>query len=69
MVTAREAIVRFGPIDESQTAFMLPDGAEVVVLDRKIDWLQVRESAKRTGWLKSNQVQVLSAPSPIPLKK
>ena len=69
VVTAREAIVRFGPIDESQTAFMLPDGAEVVVLDRKNDWLQVRESAKRTGWLKSNQVQVLSAPSPIPLKK
>ena len=69
VVTAREAIVRFGPIDESQTAFTLPDGAEITVLDRKNDWLQVRENAKRTGWLKSNQVVVLSDSPSAPPKK
>ena len=69
IVIMKEAVVRYGPIDESQTAFTLPDGAEVTVLDTKGDWLQVREGAKRTGWLKRNQVTVMSETSPAPPKK
>lgn len=56
VVVVREAVVRYGPLDESQTAFQLPDGSEVVVLDAKDDWLQVRDTSKRVGWLKRNQV-------------
>ena len=65
----QRSVLRFGPIDESQTAFTLPDGAEVTVLDSKDDWLQVREGAKRTGWLKRSQLIVLAETSPAPAKK
>lgn len=60
VVVAREAVVRFGPLEESQTAFTLPDGSEVTVLDAKDNWLMVRERSKRVGWLKRSQVFVLS---------
>jgi SH3-like domain-containing protein len=42
---------RFGPLEESQSAFNLPDGAEVTVTDRKDDWVQVRTAGGRTGWI------------------
>jgi len=59
-----DAVVRYGPLEESQVYFQLRDGAEVTVLDRKEvssadqkqAWLQVRDSARRIGWLKSDQV-------------
>ncbi|MBI5385851.1 MAG: hypothetical protein HZA90_14330 [Verrucomicrobia bacterium] len=60
VVVAREAVVRFGPLDESQTAFQLPDGSEVTVTDSKENWLQVRDRSKRIGWLKKDQVIVLN---------
>jgi tetratricopeptide (TPR) repeat protein len=60
VVIKREAVVRFGPLDESQTAFTLPDGAEVTVLDTKDAWLQIRQASKRVGWVKRDQVVVLS---------
>ena len=52
VVTAREAVVRLGPFEESQSAFVLRDGAEVVATHRKADWLQVRDAAGRTGWVR-----------------
>ena len=59
VVVAREVTARFGPLDESQTAFQLRDGAECAVLDAKGDWLQVRDAEKRTGWLRRDDVIVL----------
>ena len=58
VVVADEAVVRYGPIDESQSSYTLRDGAEVEVLDRNGDWLQVRDSQRRTGWVKTQQVIV-----------
>jgi tetratricopeptide (TPR) repeat protein len=40
VVIAPEAVVRQGPLDESQTAFTVHDGAELQVTDRKDEWLQ-----------------------------
>jgi tetratricopeptide (TPR) repeat protein len=51
LVESTEA--RFGPLAESPAAFELPDGAEVRVTDRKDDWLQVRDSRNRAGWVQS----------------
>lgn len=59
VVVAREVTARFGPLDESQTAFQLRDGAECAVLDSKGDWLQVRDAEQRTGWLRRDEVIVL----------
>lgn len=59
IVVTHEAVVHNGPLDESQTAFVVHDGAELVVLDRKDDWLQVNAGDRRSGWLKREQLHVL----------
>jgi tetratricopeptide (TPR) repeat protein len=60
IVVTGEAEVRNGPLDESQTAFKVRDGAELNVLDRKDDWLQVLDAGQRVGWLRQNQVLIIS---------
>ena len=59
VVIAKEAVVRFGPLEESQVASQLPDGVEVLVLDEKANWLEIRDATGRTGWLKRDQVKQL----------
>jgi len=59
IVTAREVTVRNGPLDESPGAFTAQDGAELRVLDRKDDWLQVTDDNRRSGWLKHGEVALL----------
>ncbi len=60
IVVTRDAVVRNGPLDESPPVFTAHDGAELSVLDRKNDWLQVNAGQQRTGWLKADQVVLLS---------
>lgn len=67
VVIVPEAIARTGPLDEASVLHHLRDGTEVVVLDekdvtvgeKKQTWLQVRDSAQRTGWVKGDQLSVL----------
>ena len=61
VIIVREAVVRYGPLEESQSFYTLRDGAEMAVLDRKDGWLQVIDAAKRTGWVQARQVASLSA--------
>src|SRR5205823_4552777 len=64
VVVATNAIVRYGPLEESQVSFQLRDGSEVTVLDekelavgdKKQGWLQVQDSTHRTGWVQRDQV-------------
>lgn len=59
VVCVREAVLRFGPLQESRVSHQLQDGAEVTVLDEKDNWLQVRDRKGRLGWLKRDHVVVL----------
>jgi tetratricopeptide (TPR) repeat protein len=59
VVVTPEAVVRNGPLDESPTYFVVRDGAELQVLDSKADWLQVTDAARRTGWLRRQQVALV----------
>ena len=59
IVIAREAVVRNGPLDESQSAYSVQDGMELTVLDQKDDWLQVSDARQRIGWLKRTEVLLL----------
>ena len=52
IVAAPEASVRNGPFDESPSSFTAHDGAELRVLDKKDNWLQVTDGKTRVGWLK-----------------
>ena len=57
IVIAPETTARLAPLDESQTAFLLHDGAEVLVLDQKDQWLQVQVDSRRTGWVHAEAVK------------
>ena len=59
VVTTDGATARSGPFDDAQNAFTARDGAELKVLDRHNDWVQVANSAGKTGWLSRQQVAVL----------
>jgi tetratricopeptide (TPR) repeat protein len=56
IVIASEAVVRHGPLAESQTAFTAHDGAELRVLDKKDEWLQVAAGPRQVGWMRRDQV-------------
>ncbi len=58
VVTSPEAIARTGPFDEAQSAFALHDGAQLDVLDRHDNWVQVAGAGK-TGWLPVKQVEIV----------
>lgn len=64
VIVAQEAVVRFGPLEDSRVHFQLRNGAEVEILGRKESssaesWLQVRDGSRRVGWLKRDQVVIL----------
>jgi tetratricopeptide (TPR) repeat protein len=59
VVTSGEATARSGPFDDAQVAFTAKDGAELNVLDRHDDWVQVVNNAGKIGWLSRKQVTVL----------
>ena len=59
IVTAVEATGRSGPFDEAQSVFSARDGAELKVLQRHENWVQVANNAGKIGWLSQKQVTVL----------
>jgi tetratricopeptide (TPR) repeat protein len=59
VVTVAEATARSGPFDDAQSVFTVRDGAELKVLDRHDDWVQVENSVGKIGWLNQKQAAVL----------
>lgn len=59
VIVVPEAVARRGPLTESQSAFTVHDGAELLVLGRDGDWLQVTDAANHVGWLARNQAAVI----------
>jgi hypothetical protein len=59
VVVVKEATARFGPLDESQAAFQLRDGAEVIALSFKDQWVELRDAEKRAGWIRRDALTVL----------
>jgi tetratricopeptide (TPR) repeat protein len=64
VVVTPEAVVRYGPVEESQSRFTLRDGAEVNVLDAKGPWIQITDSSRGSGWARRDQLVTLSLCSP-----
>ncbi|MEP6663554.1 MAG: SH3 domain-containing protein, partial [Verrucomicrobiota bacterium] len=61
VVVVPEAVVRLGPFEESQSAFTLRDGAEVVLLARQNGWREMVDATKRTGWLPEKQLALVAS--------
>lgn len=60
-VIITQASVRFGPLQESQVAFTLPDGAEVRATDRKGDWTEIVDGTHRRGWVPATNLVMLGS--------
>jgi tetratricopeptide (TPR) repeat protein len=60
IVVASEVDVHNGPLDESQASYKVKDGAELTILDQKDGWYQVSDPGQRVGWVRQDQVLVLS---------
>lgn len=56
VVTVAQATARFGPLPEAQGAFTLNEGIELRIVDRKNDWLQVRDGQGRQAWVVTGEV-------------
>lgn len=63
VVISGEAVVRYGPLPESQSAFTANDGTELETLDRKDDWVQVRDRRGRVGWVQRSHLFIPGAPA------
>ena len=67
VITVQEAVVRFGPLQESQVSYQLGNGSEVAIHDRKEvtstglpeTWLQISDASGRKGWVRESQVDVI----------
>jgi tetratricopeptide (TPR) repeat protein len=59
VVISAQAMARSGPFDDAQSAFTARDGAELSVLDRRDDWVQVADGFGKTGWLPTKLVEIL----------
>jgi tetratricopeptide (TPR) repeat protein len=65
VVVVPNTVVRYGPLEESREFYQLRDGSELQVLDEKKtaenqSWLMVQDAARRTGWLKRQEVVILN---------
>jgi tetratricopeptide (TPR) repeat protein len=59
VVTAPGVSARSGPFDDAQDVFVTHDGAELSVISRHDDWVQVADGTGKVGWLNQKQAQVL----------
>lgn len=58
IVIVPEAVARRGPMDESQSAFTVHDGAELAVQAHDGEWLQVSGPSREIGWLQQKDVML-----------
>lgn len=58
IVTVPDALVRQRPLDSAPNAFTVHDGAEMRVIDRRDNWLQVSPDPSRIGWIPQENVLV-----------
>lgn len=56
VVVVRDAVARFGPVDESPQAFVLPDGAEVRVDEVRGPWLRIVDGRGQAGWMRNESL-------------
>ncbi len=59
VVITGNVLARSGPFDDAQTVFSPHDGAELTVLDRHDDWLQVTDGSGKIGWLPRKVLDLL----------
>jgi tetratricopeptide (TPR) repeat protein len=62
IIITREAVVRLGPLEESQSAFTARDGVELPIVAESGEWLQVRDAANHLGWIPRRNALIFPPP-------
>lgn len=62
LIAVPEAVVRFGPFEESKSSHALIDGVEVLLLDHKDGWHQIQDPRGQIGWIQETQALRLPIP-------
>jgi len=58
VIIAQKADAKFEPFDSATTHFTLYEGTEVAVVSPKDSWYKIERSDKKTGWVKSSDLEV-----------
>jgi len=61
IVTVPDALVRQRPLDTAPNAFPVHDGAEMRLLERRENWLQVSPDPSRIGWITQDNALIYPA--------
>ena len=59
IVYATEASVKNEPTKNADESFSIHEGTKVIVLDKVDDWNKIQLSDGKTGWLKTNEINLL----------
>jgi tetratricopeptide (TPR) repeat protein len=59
VIISSDVVAKSGPFDDAQNAFAVHDGAELSVLDKHDNWVQVTDDTGKIGWLQMKQVEIL----------
>jgi len=57
IVVVKEAECKYEPIDKSMTYFTVKEGEDVVILDTKDGWQELRRMDGKSGWVDKESVQ------------
>jgi SH3-like domain-containing protein len=58
IIIAEKADAKFEPFDLATTHFTLYEGMEVAVVSPKDSWCKIERSDKKTGWVKTSDLEV-----------
>lgn len=61
VVMVAKADVRYGPLEDSKSAYVLRNGEEVRITGAKNEWRQVVNTSGQTGWIKGEFLQRIDA--------
>lgn len=61
VVTMAKAPVRYGPLEDSKSAYVLRNGEEVRIIGTKNEWRQVLNTSGQTGWIQGEFLQRIEA--------
>jgi tetratricopeptide (TPR) repeat protein len=57
IVLSKKTEAKFQPFDRAGVHFSLPEGMKVRVLSSQGEWIKIRASDRKTGWVKAIQVE------------
>jgi tetratricopeptide (TPR) repeat protein len=59
IILSKNAEVKFEPIDNATTHFTLYEGMKIYILETKDNWIKIRRSDGKSGWIKKDSIEII----------